>query len=83
MNMGLNLSISDDAKKWLKEHGFDPVYGARPLRRLMEQTVENNIAHEIIRVGKDKLTGLVMGKTLNVNLAQSLPAVHEIRVTIQ
>ena len=83
MNMGLNLSISDDAKKWLKEHGFDPVYGARPLRRLMEQTVENNIAHEIIRVGKDKLTGLVMGKTLNVNLAQSLPEVHEIRVTIQ
>ncbi|MEU4640792.1 hypothetical protein, partial [Micromonospora sp. NPDC023814] len=31
----LGLDITDAARGWLAEHGYDPIYGARPLRRLV------------------------------------------------
>jgi ATP-dependent Clp protease ATP-binding subunit ClpC len=64
---GLTLEVSEAARVWLADHGFDPLYGARPLRRLMEQQIENQIAQEIVRVGRDKETGLVRGGRLKVS----------------
>lgn len=44
----LNLQISDDALDLLAEVGFDPVYGARPLKRAIQQQVENPLAKAIL-----------------------------------
>jgi len=44
----LTLSVSDDAKRWLAERGFDPVYGARPLRRLVQTAVGDQLAKALL-----------------------------------
>jgi ATP-dependent Clp protease ATP-binding subunit ClpB len=44
----LSLSVSDDAKSWLAERGFDPVYGARPLRRLVQTAVGDQLAKKLL-----------------------------------
>jgi ATP-dependent Clp protease ATP-binding subunit ClpB len=40
----LILEVSEQAKHWLAERGFDPVYGARPLRRLVQQAIGDQLA---------------------------------------
>jgi ATP-dependent Clp protease ATP-binding subunit ClpC len=40
----VGLELTDAAKDWLLEHGYDEVYGARPLRRLIQREVENTLA---------------------------------------
>lgn len=40
----MTIEVSDEAKAKLAEIGFDPMYGARPLRRMIEETVEDGIA---------------------------------------
>ena len=44
----LSLSIDDTAFDQLIEAGFDPVYGARPLKRAIQQQVENTLAQKIL-----------------------------------
>ena len=44
----ITLSVSDDAKAWLVNRGFDPVYGARPLRRLVQVAVGDKLAKGIL-----------------------------------
>lgn len=46
---GLELNVSEEALDKLAEEGFDPVYGARPLRRAMRQELENPLAEAILR----------------------------------
>jgi len=43
------ISLSDEARDKLAEAGFDPVYGARPLKRAIQQQVENPLAQEILQ----------------------------------
>jgi len=45
---GFGLSISDEALDLLGEAGFDPVYGARPLKRAIQQQIENPLAQKIL-----------------------------------
>ena len=47
-NRGLGLEITDAAKNLIIERGFDPLYGARPLRRYLQSTVETMIARTIL-----------------------------------
>ena len=42
------FNLSDEARDKLAEAGFDPVYGARPLKRAIQQQVENPLANEIL-----------------------------------
>ncbi|ACA87980.1 ATP-dependent chaperone ClpB [Shewanella woodyi] len=42
------LDISDDALSFIARAGFDPVYGARPLKRALQQEVENPLAQKIL-----------------------------------
>ncbi len=49
----MQIHLSDAAKDRLAEAGFDPVYGARPLKRAIQQQVENPLAQEILQ-GKFK-----------------------------
>lgn len=44
----LSVSLTDAAKSYVIEEGFDPVYGARPLRRFLQQKVETLLARQII-----------------------------------
>ena len=44
----LKLEVSDAAMKQLAEAGYDPVYGARPLKRAIQQYIENPLAQEIL-----------------------------------
>jgi ATP-dependent Clp protease ATP-binding subunit ClpB len=45
---GVNLEISDDARQWLSDKGFDPVFGARPLKRVIQREVTNKLAEELL-----------------------------------
>jgi len=45
---GLALEISDAALDLLAKAGFDPVYGARPLKRAIQQQIENPLAQQIL-----------------------------------
>lgn len=45
---GLGLEITDAAKTLIIERGFDPLYGARPLRRYLQSSVETLIARRIL-----------------------------------
>jgi ATP-dependent Clp protease ATP-binding subunit ClpB len=54
----LTLNISDSAKKLLAEEGYDPLYGARPLRRVIQQRLENPLAQRIL--GGDFVEGDVV-----------------------
>ena len=49
----MRIHLSDAARDRLAEAGFDPVYGARPLKRAIQQQVENPLAQEILQ-GKFK-----------------------------
>jgi len=45
----LNLELTAAAKAWLVKQGYDPVYGARPLKRAVERYVENPLSAKILR----------------------------------
>ncbi|MCL9781355.1 ATP-dependent chaperone ClpB [Vibrio sp. S4M6] len=45
---GYHMSVSDEALDLIAKVGFDPVYGARPLKRAIQQSVENPLAKEIL-----------------------------------
>jgi ATP-dependent Clp protease ATP-binding subunit ClpB len=64
------LDIDDKARNWLAETGYDPVYGARPLKRVIQRTVQNPLAEAVLagRVGDGETVpvrlrdgGLVIG----------------------
>ena len=44
----MTLGLTDDAKDWLANQGFDPVFGARPLKRVMQREISNRLAEEIL-----------------------------------
>ena len=45
---GINLEVSDDAKGWMAEKGYDPLFGARPLRRVIQDHVEDKLSDAIL-----------------------------------
>ena len=55
---GIELILTEEAKTWLANEGFDQVYGARPLRRTIQRFIENPLSTKIIRgdfKGKDSV----------------------------
>ncbi|MBB3039621.1 ATP-dependent chaperone ClpB [Hoyosella altamirensis] len=59
----LDLAVSERAREWLARRGYDPVYGARPLRRLIQQSIGDQLAKLI-------LSGVVHdGDTVPVNVS--------------
>ncbi len=45
----IKLEVNEEAKAWLAQKGYDPVYGARPLRRAIQRYVENPISTKILQ----------------------------------
>ncbi|MFM7527936.1 MAG: ATP-dependent Clp protease ATP-binding subunit, partial [Nodosilinea sp.] len=60
----LNLAISDTAIDFIADSGYDPVYGARPLKRAIQRLLENPIATQILE------TPFPPGSTLTVDLVE-------------
>jgi ATP-dependent Clp protease ATP-binding subunit ClpB len=59
----LQLAVTPDARGWLAERGFDPIYGARPLRRLMQHEIDDRLATAL-------LEGVIRdGDTVRVDVA--------------
>jgi ATP-dependent Clp protease ATP-binding subunit ClpB len=58
----IRLAVSDAALKQVSEAGFDPIYGARPLKRAIQQEIENPLAKEIL-AGK-----FAAGETIKVGV---------------
>ncbi|MEZ5189802.1 MAG: AAA family ATPase [Schumannella sp.] len=68
----LSLAVTPEARSWLAERGFDPIYGARPLRRLMQHEIDDRLA-------KALLSGEVRdGDTVKVSVE---PGADELTVT--
>ncbi|GAB2826430.1 ATP-dependent chaperone ClpB [Alpinimonas psychrophila] len=44
----LDLAVTPDARTWLAERGYDPIYGARPLRRLMQHEIDDRLARALL-----------------------------------
>ena len=61
---GFAIEFTDIAMDFLAEVGFDPVYGARPLKRAIQHYVENPLAHKILE-GE-----FTTGKLISVDLAE-------------
>ena len=74
IDRGLDLQLDDRARDLLGEAGFDPVYGARPLKRAIQQQIENPLAQQLlqglyapgdrIRVGIDEQGRLSFSKAV-------------------
>ena len=60
--LGYNVKISNDAKEYIAEKGFDSKFGARPLKRAIQKYFEDPISEEIIN------SNLNEGDTINVSL---------------
>ena len=60
----ITIELSPDAEKWLAENGYDELYGARPLARVIQENIKNPLAYEIL-FGK-----LVRGGHILVKLAE-------------
>jgi len=71
----LDIEMTEKAKSWVAREGYDPVYGARPLRRVIERYVENPLSSMLLRselkdgdiikvdAGKDGLTFKTKART--------------------
>jgi ATP-dependent Clp protease ATP-binding subunit ClpC len=58
----VGLELTEKAKLWLAKEGYDPVYGARPLRRVIERQVENPLSSKLL------LGEIKEGDTVKVDL---------------
>ncbi|MCW2144026.1 C-terminal, D2-small domain-containing protein, of ClpB protein, partial [Actinoplanes cyaneus] len=47
-NKDMGLELTDNAKKYLSKKGFDPVLGARPLRRTIQRDLEDTLSEQIL-----------------------------------
>ena len=54
----ITIEVTDAARRHIAEEGFDPIYGARPLRRFIAHDVETRIAHLLLT--GDVLDGAVL-----------------------
>ncbi len=55
---GITIEVDEEAKRWLAEKGYDPSYGARPLKRVIQKYVEDPLSEEVVR-GNFKQGGIV------------------------
>jgi ATP-dependent Clp protease ATP-binding subunit ClpB len=51
---GLSAELTEKAKDFLAEKGYDPVFGARPLKRLLQREITNEMAKQILQGGIEK-----------------------------
>jgi len=62
----ISISVSDEAKSWLGQKGFDPVFGARPLKRLIQSAVVDPVA-SLVLDRENQAQRLTVSVTLSEN----------------
>ncbi|MGH1455210.1 MAG: ATP-dependent chaperone ClpB [Alphaproteobacteria bacterium] len=70
----ITLELSDEARQWIADKGYDPVYGARPLKRVIQTELQNKLAEMILNgdVGLDSCVYVsVKDEALNYSIKQS------------
>ncbi|MCY4128586.1 MAG: hypothetical protein OXG15_05005 [Gammaproteobacteria bacterium] len=55
------IELSDEAKDWIAKQGFEPAYGARPLRRVIQRHIEDTLSEEVLH-GKFQDGGTILAK---------------------
>ena len=63
--MDIDIKFADSAKKYITQEGFDKKYGARPLRRMIQNKIEDTLSDEILNgnvTNGDSITILVRNK---------------------
>jgi ATP-dependent Clp protease ATP-binding subunit ClpC len=58
-DLQINLEVTGEAKQLIAKEGFDPMYGARPLRRAIQNMIEDRLSEEMLN-GKVKEGDTVM-----------------------
>ncbi|RDD60993.1 ATP-dependent chaperone ClpB [Ferruginivarius sediminum] len=72
----IQLDLDDSAKRWLGDAGFDPVYGARPLKRVIQRELQNPLAQMILegRIGDGDTVTVSAGEQGLVINGETMPA---------
>jgi ATP-dependent Clp protease ATP-binding subunit ClpA len=65
---GVHIDLDDEARAWLTERGYDKLYGARPMGRLVQEKIKQPLAEELL-FGK-----LVNGGEVKVRIKDNAPA---------
>lgn len=68
----INLELAAEAKEYLAAAGYDPVYGARPLKRAIQKELETPLAHQLLQgrfKAGDRIIVTAEGKGLNFSIA--------------
>ena len=78
IDKGINLEVNKAAKEWICEKGFDPEFGARPLRRVIQDSLEDKISDYLLS-GKLKPGDTALVKILKgeINLVSKSPKKSE------
>src|SRR4029079_8717839 len=66
----VHIAVDDDARKWLTDRGYDKLYGARPMARLVQEKIKQPLAEELL-FGK-----LVNGGEGKVPIKDNAPALQ-------
>jgi ATP-dependent Clp protease ATP-binding subunit ClpC len=77
---GIEIELTDTAREWLAKEGFDPQFGARPLRRMLQRKVESPLSRKLLAgefksgdsvlVDADEKEGIVFRKRENATVEQ-------------
>ncbi|HUD43321.1 MAG TPA: ATP-dependent Clp protease ATP-binding subunit ClpA [Dokdonella sp.] len=76
----VSLYVDADARRWLAEHGFDPQMGARPMARVIQESIKRPLADELLfgklaEGGKVRLSAVDGQLDVQTEAAEKLPAV--------
>jgi ATP-dependent Clp protease ATP-binding subunit ClpB len=65
LNQQIELNITEEALDWLSQLGYDPQYGARPLKRVMQRRILNELSKEILAGNVKKDSNILIGLDSN------------------
>jgi ATP-dependent Clp protease ATP-binding subunit ClpB len=69
MDRRITLEVSPAAKAWLAEQGYEPLYGARPLKRVIQRTLQNPLAEKLLSgdIRDEQVVTVDLDPTLDAN----------------
>ena len=72
----ITLDIDEAAERWIADKGYDPVYGARPLKRVIQRELQNPLAQQILEGRIPDGSAVHVGATpLGLTIGEVMPAV--------
>ena len=67
----IQIAVTDEVKEYLTENGYDEKYGARPLRRLIQRSIEDEIAEAFLK------EEIVPGDHITLVMEQGKPSIRK------